>query len=54
MTSGARLRVGSDPELISYDVCGAEMDGRPLFQAEDELEHCYAGPDPAVARSLNE
>ncbi|MEU1602140.1 hypothetical protein [Micromonospora matsumotoense] len=45
MTSGARLRAGNDPELVSYDAGGAEIDRRPLFQPEDQLEHCYAGPD---------
>ena len=33
------------PELVSYDAHGAEIDRRPLFLAEDQLEHCYAGPD---------
>ncbi|MEU2702626.1 MULTISPECIES: hypothetical protein [Micromonospora] len=45
MTSGARLKAGNAPELVSYDAKGAEIDRRPLFQAEDQLEHCYAGPD---------
>ncbi len=45
MTSDARLKAGNDPELVSYDAKGAEIDRRPLFQAEDQLEHCYAGPD---------
>lgn len=44
-TSGARLRIDDDPELVSYDARGAEIDRRPLFQAEDQLEHCYASPD---------
>ncbi|MEU7172008.1 MULTISPECIES: hypothetical protein [Micromonospora] len=45
MTSDARLKAGNDPELVSYDAKGTEIDRRPLFQAEDELAHCYAGPD---------
>lgn len=45
MTSDARLKAGNAPELVSYDAKGAEIDRRPLFQAEDQLEHCYAGPD---------
>ncbi|MEV0327440.1 hypothetical protein AB0H63_13475 [Micromonospora echinospora] len=45
MTSGARLKANNDPELVSYDASGAEIDRRPLFQAEDQLEHCYANPD---------
>ncbi|MEU9516804.1 hypothetical protein [Micromonospora sp. NPDC048169] len=45
MTSDARLKAGNDPELVSYDAHGTEIDRRPLFQAEDELAHCYAGPD---------
>ncbi|MFG1654891.1 hypothetical protein ACGFIE_33710 [Micromonospora sp. NPDC049275] len=45
MTSDARLTAGVDPELVSYDAEGTEIDRRPLFQAEDELEHCFAGPD---------
>ncbi|MEU7982622.1 hypothetical protein AB0B63_29325 [Micromonospora sp. NPDC049081] len=45
LTSDARLRAGNDPELVSYDAGGAEIDRRPLFQPEDQLEHCYAGPD---------
>ncbi|MEV6371267.1 hypothetical protein AB0L86_30725 [Micromonospora musae] len=45
MTSGARLRAGNDPELVSYDDRGSEIDRRLLFQAEDQLEHCYALPD---------
>ncbi|MEV6689865.1 hypothetical protein AB0M35_00095 [Micromonospora sp. NPDC051196] len=45
MTSDARLKAGNAPELVSYDAKGTEVDRRPLFQAEDQLEHCYAGPD---------
>nr|WP_230417038.1 hypothetical protein [Micromonospora tarapacensis] len=45
MTSDARLKTGNDPELVSYDAHGTEIDRRPLFQAEDQLEHCYTGPD---------
>jgi hypothetical protein len=45
MTSDARLKAGNDPELVSYDAHGTEIDRRPLFQAEDELAHCFAGPD---------
>ena len=45
MTSDARLKAGNDPELVSYDSGGIEIDRRPLFQAEDQLEHCYTGPD---------
>ncbi|SCE96118.1 hypothetical protein [Micromonospora mirobrigensis] len=45
LTDDARLRAANDPELVSYDAEGTEIDRRPLFQAEDELEHCYAGPD---------
>ena len=45
MTNDARLKAGNDPELVSYDAHGTEIDRRPLFQAEDQLEHCYADPD---------
>ncbi|WP_433494883.1 hypothetical protein ACQP26_03130 [Micromonospora sp. CA-248089] len=45
MTNDARLKAGNDPELVSYDARGTEIDRRPLFQAEDQLEHCYADPD---------
>lgn len=45
MTSGARLKAGNGPTLVSYDANGVEIDRRPLFQAEDELERCYADPD---------
>ncbi|RQW99372.1 hypothetical protein [Micromonospora inaquosa] len=45
MTSDARLKADNDPELVSYDARGAEIDRRLLFQAEDQLEHCYASPD---------
>lgn len=45
MTSGARLHADNRPELVSYDARGVEIDRRPLFQAEDELDRCYAGPD---------
>ncbi|WP_245712782.1 hypothetical protein [Micromonospora nigra] len=45
MTSDARLKAGNDPELVSYDAKGTEIDRRPLFQAEDQLEYCYTGPD---------
>ncbi|MET7752695.1 hypothetical protein [Micromonospora sp. NPDC005367] len=45
MTSDARLKAGNTPELVSYDAGGTEIDRRPLFQAEDQLEHCYTGPD---------
>ncbi|MFG1885958.1 hypothetical protein [Micromonospora sp. NPDC049102] len=45
MTSDARLKAGNDPELVSYDAHGTEIDRRPLFQAEDQLERCYTGPD---------
>ncbi|MFY1685417.1 hypothetical protein ACN265_28250 [Micromonospora sp. WMMD730] len=44
MTSDARLSAGDAPELVSYDATGTEIDRRPLFQAEDELEHCYTDP----------
>ncbi|MEU4645055.1 hypothetical protein [Micromonospora sp. NPDC023814] len=43
MSSDARLRAGNASELVSYDVGGVEIDRRPLFQAEDQLEYCYAG-----------
>ncbi|WP_194821813.1 hypothetical protein [Micromonospora sp. S-DT3-3-22] len=45
MTSDSRLEADNDPELVSYDAHGTEIDRRPLFQAEDQLEHCYTGPD---------
>ncbi|MFY1688278.1 hypothetical protein [Plantactinospora sp. WMMB782] len=45
MTSDARLKAGNAPELVSYDAHGTEIDRRPLFQAEDQLEHCYTGRD---------
>ncbi|WP_240956294.1 hypothetical protein [Micromonospora sp. HNM0581] len=45
MTSDARLEGGNAPDLVSYDVDGTEIDRRPLFQAEDQLERCYAGRD---------
>ncbi|MGN9807759.1 hypothetical protein ACTMSW_00140 [Micromonospora sp. BQ11] len=45
MTSDSRLKADNDPELVSYDAHGTEIDRRPLFQAEDQLEHCYTGPD---------
>jgi hypothetical protein len=45
MTSGAQLKIDDDPELVSYDAKGVEIDRRPLFQSEDQLEHCYASPD---------
>ncbi|MGW0215614.1 hypothetical protein ACWDXH_14610 [Micromonospora chokoriensis] len=45
MTSDARLKASNRPELVSYDGHGTEIDRRPLFQAEDQLEHCYASPD---------
>ncbi|MFF0659507.1 hypothetical protein [Micromonospora tulbaghiae] len=45
MTSDARLKAGNAPELVSYDAKNVEIDRRPLFQAEDQLEHCYVGPN---------
>ncbi|WP_433230984.1 hypothetical protein ACQP2H_03280 [Micromonospora sp. CA-248260] len=45
MTSDARLKASNDPQLVSYDAGGTEIDRRPLFQAEDQLERCYTGPD---------
>ncbi|MEU1885495.1 hypothetical protein [Micromonospora sp. WMMD987] len=45
MTSDSRLEVDNDPELVSYDAHGTDIDRRPLFQAEDQHEHCYTGPD---------
>ncbi|GIJ76157.1 hypothetical protein SAMN05443287_10639 [Micromonospora phaseoli] len=48
MTTGAGLTAESGPELVSYDGGGAEIDRRPLFQPEDQLDRCYTGPDGAV------
>lgn len=45
MTSDARLKASNDPQLVSYDAGGTEIDRRPLFQADDQLENCYTGPD---------
>ncbi|WP_431876862.1 hypothetical protein [Micromonospora marina] len=45
MTSDARLKASNDPQLVSYDSGGTEIDRRPLLQAEDQLEHCYTGPE---------
>jgi hypothetical protein len=44
MTADARLKVGDDPQLVSYDDRGVEIDRRPLFQPEDELDRCYTTP----------
>ncbi|WP_199236072.1 hypothetical protein [Micromonospora sp. S4605] len=44
MTTGARLKADDDPQLVSYDAEGAEIGRRPLFQAEDQLTHCYTTP----------
>ncbi|MEV6811905.1 hypothetical protein [Micromonospora sp. NPDC051296] len=44
MTTGARLKIDDGPELVSYDDRGVEIDRRPLFQAEDQLAHCYTTP----------
>lgn len=42
MTSGARLRADDDPQLISYDDQGVEIDRRPLFHAQ--RDQCYTTP----------
>ncbi|WP_239098528.1 hypothetical protein [Micromonospora qiuiae] len=44
MTTGARLKADDDPQLVSYDGQGVEIDRRPLFQAEDQLDRCYTTP----------
>ncbi|MET8527159.1 hypothetical protein [Micromonospora sp. NPDC005172] len=44
MTAGAHLKIDRRPQLVSYDEHGAEIDRRPLFQPEDQLEHCYTTP----------
>ncbi|MEU6025329.1 hypothetical protein [Micromonospora sp. NPDC047134] len=44
MTAGARLKADDDPQLVSYDKRGVEIDRRPLFQAEDQLDRCYTTP----------
>ncbi|WP_406042287.1 hypothetical protein OG799_01465 [Micromonospora sp. NBC_00898] len=48
MTTGARLKADDDPQLVSYDDQGVEIDRRPLFQAEDQLDHCYTTPSGTV------
>ncbi|WP_410810770.1 hypothetical protein [Micromonospora sp. 067-2] len=44
MTTDARLTADNAPRLVSYDAAGVEIDRRPLFQAEDQLTHCYTTP----------
>jgi hypothetical protein len=44
ITTGARLQAADRPELVSYDEHGLEIDRRPLFQAEDQLDRCYTTP----------
>ncbi|GGM60360.1 hypothetical protein GCM10011608_51750 [Micromonospora sonchi] len=44
LTTDARLSAANNPELVSYDAEGSEIDRRPLFQAEDQLAHCYTTP----------
>lgn len=36
MMSGARLKAGNVPGLVSYDAHGTEINRRPLFPADDE------------------
>ncbi|MCW3844141.1 hypothetical protein ONA70_29025 [Micromonospora yasonensis] len=44
MTADARLKADENPQLVSYDKRGVEIDRRPLFQPEDQLDHCYTTP----------
>ncbi len=44
LTTDARLSAADNPELVSYDAEGTEIGRRPLFQAEDQLAHCYTTP----------
>lgn len=37
-------KLAGPAQLVSYDDQGMEIDRRPLFQAEDQLDHCYATP----------
>lgn len=40
--------VNKNAELVSYDADGKEIDRRPLWQAEDQLDHCYVDPSGTV------
>lgn len=48
LTADDSLRLENNPELVSYDAQGVEIDRRPLFQPTDQLEHCYVTPAGTV------
>jgi hypothetical protein len=44
ITEDGKVREHDDPQLVSYDATGAEIDRRPLFASRRDLTWCYADP----------